>query len=52
LRDACCCCVKLSDDWKPLQCSKRAYLQEFMKGPYAKTILSTPGRVSVFINFE
>lgn len=48
-RDACCCCVKLPSDWEATECSKRMYLQEFMKGPYSKVILSTPGRVSFML---
>lgn len=50
-RDACCCCIKLPSDWEATECSKRMYLQEFMKGPYSKVILSTPGRVSYYFLF-
>ncbi|XP_066915990.1 patched domain-containing protein 3-like isoform X1 [Clytia hemisphaerica] len=48
-RDACCCCASLPTDWQPLECSKRMYLQEFMRGTYSKAILSTPGRIVLML---
>jgi len=48
-RDACCCCITLSDSWSPMECSRKAYLQNFMRDTYAKYILSTPGRIVVLV---
>lgn len=47
-RDACCCCIKLADDWQPMPCSQKGYF-EIIMGKYANMILSTPGRICVFI---
>ena len=45
-RDSVLFCVKLDKDWEPMPCSKRKYLQLFIKEYYAPALLSVPGKVS------
>ncbi|XP_066910125.1 NPC1-like intracellular cholesterol transporter 1 [Clytia hemisphaerica] len=46
-RDACLCCLKLSEDYEPFRCSESNILTDVLKKLYAPMILSVPGKVIV-----
>jgi len=48
-RDACLCCIKLSEEWTPMPCSEKGYLQMFVKNIYGPAILSIPGKIIVLL---
>jgi len=48
-RDACLCCIKLSEDWTPMPCSEKGYLQMFVKNIYGPAILSKPGKIIILL---
>ena len=47
MRDGCCCCIKLGDNYSESSCGKRNLLQEFMDKYVGRAILSLPGKVGV-----
>ena len=47
MRDGCCCCIKLGDNYSESSCGKRNLLQEFMDKYVGRIILSLPGKVGV-----
>ena len=50
-RDACLCCITLSDNWEAMECSKKSYLQLFIEKCYGPAILSIPGKVIAFFSY-
>ena len=50
-RDACLCCITLSDNWEAMECSKKSYLQLFIEKYYGPAILSIPGKVIAFFTY-
>ncbi|XP_066915563.1 patched domain-containing protein 3-like [Clytia hemisphaerica] len=46
-RDA-CCCFRLPDDWQPMACSNKRFLNDVLKR-FGKIILTIPGKVIVVL---
>ena len=46
-RDACCCCITLSETYEPFACSKVDRLQKFFDTVVAKFIVKLPVKVSL-----
>ncbi|KXJ16057.1 patched domain-containing protein 3 [Exaiptasia diaphana] len=48
-RDACCCCIKLSDSYAESLCGARDRMKEFFGSVYSKVVLSLPGKVTTMV---